>query len=140
MEYISDRLEKILIGLSESDGPLTSAQLASAVKVSARTVKKDISELNEILKDYDAEILAKTGVGYQLSIGDRFLYDQFLTEIKRRELHTAQTIPKYRYERVNYMVKKLLTVDYYLTLEDLIDELYISRSTLTADLDRKSVV
>lgn len=134
MEYISDRLEKILIGLSESDRPLTSAQLASAVQVSARTVKKDISELNEILKDYDAEILAKTGVGYQLSIGDRFLYDQFLTEIKRREIHTAQTIPKYRYERVNYMVKKLLTVDYYLTLEDLIDELYISRSTLTADL------
>ena len=84
--------------------------------------------------DYDAAILARTGVGYQLSVGDEFLYNQFLTELKRRELRTAQTVPKYRYERVNYIVKKLLTVDYYLTIEDLVDELYISRSTLTADL------
>ena len=63
-----------------------------------------------------------------------FSINQFLTELKRRELRTAQTVPKYRYERVNYIVKKLLTVDYYLTIEDLVDELYISRSTLTADL------
>ncbi|WP_375144166.1 hypothetical protein [Acinetobacter pittii] len=38
--------------------------------MSVRTVKKDISELNAILKDYDAAILARTGVGYQLSVND----------------------------------------------------------------------
>ena len=42
MEYISDRLEQILILLGEASQPLTSAQLAEKVKVSARTVKKDI--------------------------------------------------------------------------------------------------
>ena len=63
MEYISDRLEQILIALGEASRPLTSAQLAEKVKVSARTVKKDIGELNAILKDYDAAILARTGVG-----------------------------------------------------------------------------
>ncbi|MFQ8584607.1 MAG: BglG family transcription antiterminator [Holdemania massiliensis] len=134
MEYISDRLEQILITLGETNEALTSAQLAEKVKVSARTIKKDVSELNAILKDYDAVIHARTGVGYKLSVNDEFLYNQFLTELKRRELRTAQTVPKYRYERVNYIVKKLLTVDYYLTIEDLVDELYISRSTLTADL------
>ncbi len=134
VEYISDRLEQILITLGEASEPLTSAQLAEKVKVSARTIKKDVSELNAILKDYDAVIHARTGVGYKLSVNDEFLYNQFLTELKRRELRTAQTVPKYRYERVNYIVKKLLTVDYYLTIEDLVDELYISRSTLTADL------
>ena len=40
MEYISDRLEQILILLGEASQPLTSAQLAEKVKVSARTVKK----------------------------------------------------------------------------------------------------
>ena len=40
MEYISDRLEQILIALGEASQPLTSAQLAEKVKVSARTVKK----------------------------------------------------------------------------------------------------
>ena len=40
MEYISDRLEQILIALGEASRPLTSAQLAEKVKVSARTVKK----------------------------------------------------------------------------------------------------
>ena len=75
MEYISDRLEQILILLGEASQPPTErAQLAEKVKVSARTVKKDIGELNAILKDYDAAILARTGVGYQLSVGDEFLY------------------------------------------------------------------
>ena len=40
------------------------AQLAEKVKVSARTVKKDIGELNAILKDYDAAILARTCLLY----------------------------------------------------------------------------
>ena len=43
MEYISDRLEQILIALGEASQPLTSAQLAEKVKVSARTVKKKTS-------------------------------------------------------------------------------------------------
>lgn len=134
MQYISDRLEKILNALSRCDESLTSEQLSMMVKVSTRTIKKDIAELNSFLKNYSVDVHAKTGVGYQLVVRDEFLYQQLQKEMKRRDIQTTQTIPKYRYERVNYIIKKLLTVDYYLTLEDLIDEMYISRSTLTADL------
>lgn len=35
VEYISDRLEQILITLGDASEPLTSAQLAEKVKVSA---------------------------------------------------------------------------------------------------------
>ena len=40
MEYISDRLEQILILLGQASQPLTSAQLAEKVKMSVRTVEK----------------------------------------------------------------------------------------------------
>lgn len=133
MQYINSRLEKILLAFIHNNIPLTSEQLSVTANVSTRTIKKDIVELNEYLKSFNIEILSKPGVGYSININNDFLYNQLLLEMKRRDIQTAQMIPKYRYERVNYIIKKLLTVDYYITLEDLIDEMYISRSTLTAD-------
>lgn len=134
MNSLSSRLEVILNEFIKNDKYHTSEQLAIITKVSARTIKKDIQELNEFLVSFNVEIGAKTGVGYHLIISDKQLYLQLLNDLKEREIHLIDEIPKYRYERVNYIIKKMLSVDYYITLEDLMDELYISRSTLTADM------
>ncbi len=134
MEYLNSRLTKIFDILAEKDRYVTSNDLSSLTKVSVRTIKKDIAELSEYLSKYDVVILSKPGQGYFLKKNDMLLYTQLLQAIKKRDTATNTEIPKYRYERVNYIIKKMLSVDYYLTLEDLMDELYVSRSTITADM------
>ncbi|SJZ60300.1 helix-turn-helix domain-containing protein [Garciella nitratireducens] len=44
------RLQKIIKYLMSADKPITSCELASQLQVSAKTVRNDIKELNEILK------------------------------------------------------------------------------------------
>ena len=52
---------------------------------------------------------------------DKLLYDELNKEIRKKEVATSIDVPKYRYERVNYIIKKMLTIDYYLRIEDLMD-------------------
>lgn len=134
MKYLSNRLNSILNCLLHNEEYVTSVQLSALANVSTRTIKKDIVELNEFLKEFEMEIMSKTGVGYSINIKNYLLYNQLLQDMKNSGVKKVEEIPKYRYERVNYIIKKMLTVDYYLTLEDLMEELYISRTTLTADM------
>ena len=133
MSSITPRLKKVLYRLLESKNEVTSKNLAISAGVSTRTIKKDIIELNTLLEEYGAEIEAHLGKGYQLIQKDEFLFSQLLLTMKNEE-NQADEIPRYRYERVNYIIKKLLAIDYYISQDFLIDELYVSRSTIAADL------
>ena len=134
MIYLDDRQIKILKSLFDNEKYITSKKLSEMLNVSTRTIKKDIIVINDFLDYYDAEITSKPGVGYQLAVYDKLLYDELNKEIRKKEVATSIDVPKYRYERVNYIIKKMLTIDYYLRIEDLMDELYVSRSTITGDL------
>ena len=135
MDFLHKRQLTILFRLVEV-GPetLTSQALANEIGVSARTIKKDIAELGNILIEQGASIEPKMGKGYQLTVYDEFLFNQLLMMQKLQEFNPVHKIPRYRYERINYIIKKLLAIDYHIRLENLADELYVSRSTITADL------
>jgi transcriptional antiterminator len=134
MAYLSDRQEQILSVFLQTKGIVTSKHLALITNVSTRTIKKDIVELNAFLADYNAVVYSKASAGYWLQSNSSFLFQQLKTKLKNKRLPNQQEIPQYRYERVNYLVKKFLTIDYHLKIEDLMEELYVSRSTLIIDL------
>ena len=135
MIYLSRRSKQIIYKFTDTpDAILTSYDLAQETNVSTRTIKQDISDLNPLLKQYGASIEPRLGKGYQLEIADQFLFRQLVSELKSQDTNTTADIPKYRYERISYIIKKLLAIDYYISLEDLAGELYVSRSTLSADL------
>ena len=135
MEFLHIRQRTILFRLVEvGQEALTSQALANEIGVSTRTIKKDIAELGNILIEQGASIESKMGKGYQLNVEDEFLFNQLLMVQKLQEFNPTQKIPRYRYERINYIIKKLLAIDYYIRLENLADELYVSRSTIVTDL------
>lgn len=128
--------DKALVALFEclsEEEYTTSDKLADMLKISLRTVRNRIKELNYSLKDCGAFIDAKPRYGYRISIRDSALYHEFREECKREYIATEQ-IPSTGKERVSYLLAYLLNHDDYVKSEMLMDFLYISKGTLTSTI------
>lgn len=64
---ITKKHATIVIYLNDKDGYVTSNELASLLDVSTKTIKRYISDLNNVVKEYDVEISSSRGIGYKLS-------------------------------------------------------------------------
>ncbi|WP_040215056.1 BglG family transcription antiterminator [Clostridium polynesiense] len=126
---------KIIVNrLMEEKRPVTSKELSILVGVSIRTVKNYINEINGILASYNVLINSKPREGYWIEIREDSDLEGLEKILDNKSLETAKNIPIYNYERISYLIKKLLVVDYHIKMDDLMEEIYVSRSTLTQDL------
>lgn len=64
---ITKKHATIVIYLNDKDGYVTSNELATLLDVSTKTIKRYISDLNNVVKEYDVEISSSRGIGYKLS-------------------------------------------------------------------------
>lgn len=128
---LHQRQIKILELLRNSKQETTAQQLALHLEVSIRTVKSDINDVNAIITSFNCKIESKARKGYWLTYKNQEARDALHTFIY--QLDESDT-PIYRYERIHYIIQKLLVVDYHIKLEDLAQELSISRSALSGDI------
>ncbi|WP_144552558.1 BglG family transcription antiterminator [Bacillus sp. X1(2014)] len=131
---LNARMTSILRQLMKAETPLTSEYLAKVLAVTSRTVRNDIRELEEILKDFGASIKSIRGTGYELVIQEDQSFRQLLHGIVDQEKEKYVDIPTFPEDRVHYIMKRLLLAEEYCKLDDIADELFISRSTLQNDL------
>ncbi|MEG3132861.1 PRD domain-containing protein [Rouxiella sp. T17] len=104
-------------------------ELAKRLDVSTRTVRADITVLNEIMQQYGAHFVHNRGSGYQLKIDDIALFS-----LIQQPVRPTNPTPRSAAERVNRLLIRFLTSAYSLKLEDLADEWFISRGTLQNDM------
>lgn len=104
-------------------------ELAKRLDVSTRTVRADITVLNEIMQQYGAHFVHNRGSGYQLKIDDIALFS-----LLQQPVRPTNPTPRSAAERVNRLLIRFLTSAYSLKLEDLADEWFISRGTLQNDM------
>ena len=122
-----NRLNEIFTYIRQND--LVSAKhLSSLLKITERTIRSDIQTINEIIKDKGAQIKLKRKAGYYIEINDQEKYHTFLSSIEQintinPELDTSQ-------DRIKYLLNLLLYSDEYMTLDDLADNIYVSKNTL----------
>lgn len=130
---MNSRFKKIIKCLLGTSDVLTSTDLATTLNVSSKTVRNDIKELNGLLLDGGySKIESFRGKGYKLTITDEMEFKQFLhTQIENDD----RMIPTEPTDRVQFLIEKLLLQSSYLKMDDLADELYVSRSTLQSDLN-----
>lgn len=117
MENLTVRQNK-LIQCFHSDEILTSVQLSKEMKISERTIRNEIKQINE---RYTNLILSIKGKGYQLNPS----YES-LDQMEEDQSEISRT-------RYLHIIKSILSqkeTDYY----DLADELYISETTLDKQL------
>ena len=110
---------------------MTSKQLADQMNLSVRTIKSTLKGLKMELISYGAELEIKRGVGYRLHILNE---ENFLPIENRIQNQAPRQFPHVQKERSIYIIKKLLSLDYPIKLDDLADELYVSRNTISLDI------
>ena len=119
----------ILLVLSETEY-CTSETLAKALGVSSKTARSMVKQLREKLLDNGADILARTRHGYMLQVTDRARYDALCNEGNNPE----RFIPSSSEERVYYLLVMLLSQADYIKLDDVSEELYVSKYIISGDL------
>ena len=119
----------LLLALSETEY-CTSGTLAKALGVSSKTAQVMVKDLREKLQENGADILARTRHGYLLQVNDRALFET----LSSGENAAAHFIPSGSEERVRYLLVLLLGQVDYVKLDDVSEELYVSKYTISGDL------
>ncbi|MFV0555626.1 MAG: BglG family transcription antiterminator [Lactovum sp.] len=123
VDEMNSLLLKILNSLSESQYT-SSKVIAKNIGKSDRTIREKLKELDEILSFYGAHIEIKKAHGFRLFVDDSELFHQLDLE----ETFESDSIMK-------KLIQKFLENNHYQKAEDLAEQLFISRSTLTKYLN-----
>lgn len=127
MRFPNQRLAQLFDLLQNETLPQD--ELARRFTVSTRTVRTDITTLNELLADHGVRFVLSRGEGYQLKIEDADRYSQL-----QQQSPSHLRVPRTSAARVHYLLTRFLTSAFSLKLEDLADEWFVSRATLQSDM------
>lgn len=123
---------KVLINASK---PLSSELLGSILGATSRTIRGDIKLIDQILQRMGAQVISKSGIGYTLEVINRGEFNVFLQSFNEKYSDSA-SIPSYATERIRVILHQLLISDGYVKSEIFENQLFISRTTLSADLKK----
>lgn len=104
--------------------------LATEIGCSLKTLQNEIKELKTIIQDYDIDIESMTGKGYHLCIRNQKRYDEFKLTFaeKNHQDFNDQSF------RITYILTKMLMKEEYTKSDDLAEEMFISRSSVSGDI------
>lgn len=116
---------------------VTSKELAAHMGCSDRTIRTYYKTLVEKLDNHSGlDLISKQGYGYKLDILDDDAYADFLEENHINDRHfNYQSVTDIN-NRYNFLLNKLLFEQNEIYFDDLADELFVSRSTLSSDFKK----
>lgn len=133
MKFYNNRQLCIFLALLEANRPVTSEELSKIAKISVRTVKDEIRVLKELMKDVGLDLVSKSGCGYYLQYEDPEKFHE-IRENMFSKYRSASVVPTDFKERVNYIIRRLLTAPGYLKAEDFADGLYVNKRALVREM------
>ena len=128
------RYREILNIILNTDGYVTGNELVKLSNVSIRTIRIDIKKINELLEKYNIKIDSIVKKGYYLAdVSKELLKENDIISSVWDNEYIAQ-VPNTPMERQMYILLKL-TMKEYISVEELVDNLYISTSTINNDIN-----
>ncbi|WP_213813861.1 transcription antiterminator [Glaciihabitans sp. dw_435] len=121
---MSDKYERLLDYLSQTDGRVTAAELSEQLGVTTRSVRSYVTAAKAAA--HPLPIISSSTNGYRLN---REAYAKFASGSRdsNGELHTPR-------DRVHHLVRRLTEAPTGLDIHDLAEGLYVSESTIESDL------
>lgn len=116
------------ISIIRNLGVADAQTLSSRLDVTTRTVRTYIRRINRMLAGV-AHVQTVRKRGYRLVIDDADGFDRLL-----RRHDAADHLPSTPQERVSYLADDLLTRNDWITLDELSESLFVSRTTVSSDL------
>lgn len=129
MIVLSELHEKLITYLLEKNTSVSGLELSKYCNVSLATIRKEILVLNQELQTHGCEIQSKKAAGYSLVIYDEKKAESFKQEVNDGKLRNMY-MKIHKYMECYQIVRKMLASSSYITLEQLCDEYYCSRSTI----------
>lgn len=124
--FSSSRLEEIFIQISKNEFT-TIKELTNSFHVTDRTIRTDIQAINLEIAKYECEILLKRKSGYYLMSYNKDKFKELQNQIeKQTNVLTFNSLD----DRIKYILQKLLYSQNYVILDDLANEVFVSRNTL----------
>lgn len=120
-----EKSKMIISYLNSSDDYTPSSSLAQYLNVSERSIKRYIKAINKELETYGAKIDSAKGLGYKLLI--------FSNEDFKKYIKTISKTNKEESFRTSDLLRSILK-EYPISLDDLSEMLYTSRSTLQSEI------
>lgn len=114
---------------------VTSMELAAHLSCSDRTVRNHLKSIMKTLEIGGVELLSKQGQGYQLEFSSEQAYRQFIQEQDLGKFAPVSGDTEIE-DRYTIILNKLLFEQEPILFDDLADELYVSRSTLSHDFKK----
>lgn len=106
-----------------------SKEIAEALKMSERTVRKYIGLLHDSVDQNGAKIISKQGHGYRLDIHFQIEFENFLKQNPGQPFDTQDAMNGAN-ERQYYILNQLLFEQQWVMVDDLAEKLFVSRSTI----------
>ena len=124
--FSGSRLEEIFIQISKNEFT-TIKELTNSFHVTDRTIRTDIQAINLEIAKYECEILLKRKSGYYLMSYNKDKFKELQNQIeKQTNVLTFNSLD----DRIKYILQKLLYSQDYVILDDLANEVFVSRNTL----------
>ncbi|WNB92609.1 BglG family transcription antiterminator [Bacillus sp. NEB1478] len=134
MVFLNNRLKEIMKELLMNHEPVTSAYFSRLLGVTSRTVRNDITVLNQELNKIGVKIDAQRGVGYFIEPKPDQEIRELIEELFGINEISQKKLPVLPEERVLYILKSIVMADDFITIEQIANELYVSKSTVDNDL------
>ena len=125
------RHKKIVHRLLDSNKKVTVNQLPTIFDVSPRTIRRDLDKLEKLLVQKNINLIKKPGVGVFLESTTKNTF-QLKQELELVKKEAKFINPK---SRIRWLIKELLLGNQDLIIEDLEEQLYVSRTTVYNDLE-----
>lgn len=126
-------MQKILDILLNTKSDITGSYLCNILGVSARTIRSDIKELNDMLTIHGAKIVSNKK-GYTIEVFSEQQFRLFLSKDQNEKSKQAV----FTFDRADFIIERLLINELQgieaVTQNDLADELHMSLSSLKNDM------
>ncbi|MFT9457452.1 MAG: BglG family transcription antiterminator [Liquorilactobacillus hordei] len=137
MDILTKRQKMILNYLLQKGKVISGQEMAKEYDVTTRTIRNDIVAIEGILaNNAGIRIESIRGKGYKIEVFQSEKLFSFLETLN----DNVESNPIEPEERVNYIINRFLLSSEYLKIDNIADELFISRSTLQNDLLNVKVV
>ena len=121
------RLNQVFDALLEETLP--QEELARRFAVSTRTVRTDVTTLNDILSQYGAEFVHLRGSGYRLDVHDA---DRF--SLLQQQSRATRSVPRSAKDRITHLLLRFLAQGEPIKLDEVADSWFVSRASLQSDM------
>jgi len=119
------RLDDLLELLVKQTMPFPIKELAKSFAISERTVRTDIANLNDLLSNVGATVTLVRGKGYLLTIHSKEQFNTWWVE----SMSSMNSLLATSEERQTYLLFLLFKNESPLSLDDFLDQLFISKNT-----------